>query len=158
MATPPFKYQETFPLGGKDTTEYYLLSKDYVSTANFEGQEILKVEPEALTLLAQHAFHNVEFLLRPEHQEQVAKILSDPEASDNDKFVALTFLRNSEISAKGILPFCRIRVQPLLWGKKVRMCLQVRMMKKPCREVYIILLPKIISVIRKMPRWICIKR
>lgn len=104
MPTPPFKYQEMFPLG-KDTTEYYLLSKDHVSTADFEGQEILKVAPEALTLLAQHAFHDVEFLLRPEHQRQVAKILTDSEASDNDKYVALTFLRNAEISAKGILPF-----------------------------------------------------
>lgn len=117
MATPPFKYQETFPLG-KDKTEYYLLSKDYVSTADFEGQEILKVAPEALTLLAQHAFHNVEFLLRPEHQAQVAKILSDPEASDNDKFVALTFLRNSEISAKGILPFCQDTGTAIIMGKK----------------------------------------
>ena len=117
MATPPFKYQETFPLA-KDTTEYYLLSKDFVSTANFEGQEILKVSPEALTLLAQHAFHNVEFLLRPEHQEQVAKILSDPQASDNDKFVALTFLRNSEISAKGILPFCQDTGTAIIMGKK----------------------------------------
>lgn len=117
MATPPFKYQEMFPMG-KDTTEYYLLSKDYVSTANFEGQEILKVEPEALTLLAQHAFHDVEFLLRPEHQAQVANILSDPEASDNDKFVALTFLRNAEISAKGILPFCQDTGTAIISGKK----------------------------------------
>ncbi|WP_108823231.1 fumarate hydratase [Dysgonomonas sp. Marseille-P4361] len=117
MATPPFKYEETFQMG-KDTTEYYLLSKDYVSTTNFEGQEILKVEPEALTLLAQHAFHNVEFLLRPEHQQQVAKILSDPEASDNDKFVALTFLRNAEISARGILPFCQDTGTAIVVGKK----------------------------------------
>lgn len=117
MATPSFKYQETFPLE-KDTTEYYLLSKDHVSTANFEGQEILKVQPEALTLLAQHAFHDVEFLLRPEHQEQVAKILSDPQASDNDKFVALTFLRNSEISAKGVLPFCQDTGTAIIMGKK----------------------------------------
>ena len=117
MATPPFKYQEMFPLG-KDTTEYYQLSKDYVSTVNFEGQEILKIEPEALTLLSQHAFHNVEFLLRPEHQEQVAKILSDPEASDNDKYVALTFLRNAEISAKGILPFCQDTGTAIISGKK----------------------------------------
>ena len=102
----------------KDTTEYYLLSKDHVSTANFEGQEILKVQPEALTLLAQHAFHDVEFLLRPEHQEQVAKILSDPDASDNDKFVALTFLRNSEISAKGVLPFCQDTGTAIIMGKK----------------------------------------
>ena len=117
MATPPFKYQETFPLG-KDTTEYYLLSKDFVSTSNFDGQEMLKVAPEALTFLAQHAFHNVEFLLRPEHQRQVAKILSDPEASDNDKFVALTFLRNSEISAKGVLPFCQDTGTAIIMGKK----------------------------------------
>lgn len=117
MATPSFKYQETFPLE-KDTTEYYLLSKDHVSSANFEGQEILKVQPEALTLLAQHAFHDVEFLLRPEHQEQVAKILSDPDASDNDKFVALTFLRNSEISAKGVLPFCQDTGTAIIMGKK----------------------------------------
>lgn len=117
MATPPFKYQETFPLG-KDNTEYYLLSKDYISTTNFEGQEILKIQPEALTLLAQHAFHDVEFLLRPEHQEQVAKILSDPDASDNDKFVALTFLRNAEISAKGILPFCQDTGTAIIMGKK----------------------------------------
>lgn len=117
MATPSFKYQETFPLE-KDTTEYYLLSKDHLSTANFEGQEILKVQPEALTLLAQHAFHDVEFLLRPEHQEQVAKILSDPDASDNDKFVALTFLRNSEISAKGVLPFCQDTGTAIIMGKK----------------------------------------
>ncbi len=117
MAIPPFKYHEMFPMG-KDTTEYYLLSKDYVSTANFEGQEILKIEPEALTLLAQQAFHDVEFLLRPEHQAQVAKILNDPEASDNDKFVALTFLRNAEISAKGILPFCQDTGTAIIMGKK----------------------------------------
>ncbi len=117
MATPPFKYQEMFPLG-KDTTEYVLLSKDYVSTVNFDGQEILKVDPVALTLLAQHAFHNVEFLLRPEHQRQVAKILTDPEASDNDKYVALTFLRNAEIAAKGILPFCQDTGTATIVGKK----------------------------------------
>lgn len=117
MATPPFRYQEMFPVG-KDTTEYYCLSKDYVSTVNFEGQEILKIQPEALTLLAQHAFHNVEFLLRPEHQEQVSKILNDPEASENDKFVALTFLRNAEISAKGILPFCQDTGTAIIVGKK----------------------------------------
>lgn len=117
MATPPFKYQEMFPMG-KDNTEYYLLSKEYVSTVDFEGQEVLKVQPEALTLLAQHAFHDVEFLLRPEHQEQVAKILSDHEASDNDKYVALTFLRNAEISAKGILPFCQDTGTAIIMGKK----------------------------------------
>jgi fumarate hydratase class I len=106
MALPPFKYQNPFPLG-KDETEYYLLSKEGISTSAFEGNEILKVTPEALTKLAQTCFRDVAFMLRTAHQEQVAKILSDPEASENDKFVALTMLQNAEISSKGILPFCQ---------------------------------------------------
>ncbi|MDR3061410.1 MAG: fumarate hydratase [Dysgonamonadaceae bacterium] len=106
MATPPFKYQEPFPMG-KDTTEYYLLSTDGVSVSSFEGNEILKIEPEALTRLANACFHDCSFFLRPEHQKQVAKILNDPEASENDRYVALTMLRNAEVAAKGILPFCQ---------------------------------------------------
>lgn len=117
MATPPFKYQEPFPMG-KDTTEYYLLTKDYVSVSEFEGKEILKVEPEGLTALANAAFRDVAFMLRPEHQQQVAKILSDPEASENDKYVALTFLRNAEVSAKGKLPFCQDTGTAIIMGKK----------------------------------------
>ncbi|OPZ32174.1 MAG: Fumarate hydratase class I, aerobic [Bacteroidetes bacterium ADurb.BinA174] len=117
MATKPFHYQEPFPMS-EDKTEYYLLTKEHVSTTEFYGKEILKVEPEALTLLAQHAFRDVQFMLRSEHQEQVAKILTDPEASDNDKFVALTFLRNSEISAKGVLPFCQDTGTAIISGKK----------------------------------------
>ena len=106
MATPPFKYQEPFPLG-KDNTEYYLLTTEGVSTSSFDGNEMLKVEPEALTRLANACFHDCSFFLRPEHQKQVAKILNDPESSENDKYVALTMLRNAEISAKGMLPFCQ---------------------------------------------------
>jgi fumarate hydratase class I len=106
MATPPFKYQELFPMG-KDDTEYYLLTKEHVSVSEFEGNQILKVEPEALTKLANAAFRDCAFMLRPAHQAQVAKVLSDPEASENDKYVALTMLRNAEISAKGVLPFCQ---------------------------------------------------
>lgn len=117
MATPPFKYQEPFPMG-KDTTEYYLLTKDYVSVSEFEGKEILKVEAEGLTAMANAAFRDVAFLLRPEHQQQVANILSDPEASDNDKYVALTFLRNAEVSAKGKLPFCQDTGTAIIMGKK----------------------------------------
>ena len=117
MATKPFKYQDTFPLS-EDKTDYYLLTKEHVSTSEFEGKQILKVAPEALTLLAQHAFRDVNFLLRPDHQEQVAKILSDPESSENDKFVALTFLRNAEISAKGVLPFCQDTGTAIIMGKK----------------------------------------
>lgn len=117
MATKPFKYQDTFPLS-EDKTNYYLLTKEHVSTSEFEGKQVLKVAPEALTLLTQHAFRDVNFLLRPDHQAQVAKILSDPEASENDKFVALTFLRNSEISAKGVLPFCQDTGTAIIMGKK----------------------------------------
>lgn len=117
MSTIEFKYQESFPMG-KEKTEYYLLTKDHVSVGEFEGKEILKVEPEALTLLAQHAFHDASFLLRPDHQAQVAQILTDPEASENDKYVALTFLRNAEIAAKGILPFCQDTGTAIIMGKK----------------------------------------
>ncbi len=117
MAKKPFIYQEPFPMA-PDQTPYYLLTKEHVSVAKFEGKEILKVSSEGLTLLAQAAFRDVQFLLRPEHQEQVARILTDPEASDNDKFVALTFLRNSEISAKGVLPFCQDTGTAIIMGKK----------------------------------------
>lgn len=117
MATKPFHYQEPFPMS-KDTTEYYLLTKEHVSVTQFEGKEILKVSEEGLTLMAQQAFRDVEFLLRSDHQEQVAKILTDPASSDNDKFVALTFLRNSEIAAKGVLPFCQDTGTAIIMGKK----------------------------------------
>lgn len=106
MATPEFKYQPMFE-HGKDTTEYYLLTKDYVSVSEFEGKPILKIEKEGLTAMANAAFRDVSFMLRRSHNEQVAKILTDPEASDNDKYVALTFLRNAEVAAKGVLPFCQ---------------------------------------------------
>ena len=95
MATPPFEYQKMFPLG-KDDTKYRLLTKEYVSTVEFEGKKILKVDPKGLTLLAREAMRDVSFFLRPAHLELVAKILKDPEASDNDKSVALTMLRNAE--------------------------------------------------------------
>lgn len=117
MATPEFKYQKPFPLG-QDKTEYYLLTKDYVSVERLGDREILCVEPEALRLMSKVAFHDVSFYLRPEHQEQVAKILRDPEASDNDKFVALTFLRNSEVSAQGQLPTCQDTGTAIILGKK----------------------------------------
>lgn len=106
MATKPFHYQEPFPLGS-DTTEYRLLTKDYVKVENWNGHEILVVDPEALTALSNAATHDNAFMLRREHNELVAKILHDPEASENDKFVALTMLRNAEVAAKGVLPFCQ---------------------------------------------------
>ena len=112
-----FKYEPMFQLG-KDETEYYLLTKDYVSTAEFEGKTILKVAKEGLTLMAQQAFHDVSFMLRRSHNLQVAKILRDPEASENDKYVALTFLRNAEVAAKGQLPLCQDTGTAIIHGEK----------------------------------------
>ncbi|MDR3327121.1 MAG: fumarate hydratase [Prevotellaceae bacterium] len=101
-----FHYESMFQTS-KGNEEYYLLTKDYVSTAEFDGEKVLKIQPEALTEVARVAMRDCSFLLRKEHQEQVAKILDDPEASENDKFVALTMLQNSEVSARGVLPFCQ---------------------------------------------------
>ena len=118
MATKPeFKYAHMFQQG-EDTTEYYLLTKDYVSVGDFEGKPMLKVAPEALTLISRTAFRDVSFLLRRSHNEQVAKILSDPEASENDKYVALTFLRNAEVAAKGKLPLCQDTGTAIIHGEK----------------------------------------
>lgn len=106
MSSPEFSYGEPFPLG-EDKTEYALLSPDYVETTEFEGQPILKIQPEALTMLAQAGMRDIAFFLRAEHLEMVAAILDDPEASGNDRNVAMTLLKNAEVSSHGILPFCQ---------------------------------------------------
>ncbi len=114
-----FKYAPMFQLG-EDKTEYYKIpgSEQYVSTSDFEGHKMLKVSPEALTLMSNTAFRDVSFMLRRSHNEQVAKILGDPEASENDKYVALTFLRNAEIACKGKLPFCQDTGTAIIHGEK----------------------------------------
>lgn len=117
MSQTTFNYAPMFQTG-KDETEYRLLTKEGVSIGVFEGKEILKVSPEALTLLSRQAFHDVEFMLRRKHNEQVAAILSDPEASENDKYVALTLLRNAETAAKGVLPFCQDTGTAIIHGEK----------------------------------------
>jgi len=117
MSAPTFFYQDPLPLG-EDTTEYRLLSKEGVSKTTFEGREILKVEPAALTFLARQAFRDSAFLLRAKHLQQVAAILDDPEASANDRYVALTLLKNAEIAAEGILPMCQDTGTAAIFGKK----------------------------------------
>ncbi len=117
MATPEFVYEDPFQLG-KDDTEYRLLTKDHVSVTSFMGKDILKVEPEALALVAQEGMRDVSFLLRTAHLKQVAAILKDPEASENDRYVALAMLRNAEIASKGILPFCQDTGTATVIGKK----------------------------------------
>src|SRR5574344_317097 len=117
MANPEFKYAPMFQLG-EDKTEYRLLSKDGISVSEFEGNKILKVSAEALELLTTQAFHDVNFMLRREHNEKVAAILNDSEASDNDKYVALTMLRNAEVACKGQLPFCQDTGTAIIHGEK----------------------------------------
>ena len=117
MPTPPFFYQDLLSLGADDT-EYRLLSKEGISTANFEGREILKIAPETLAYLAREAFHDTNFFLRTQHLEQVAAILQDPEASNNDRYVAHTLLKNAEIAARGILPMCQDTGTCAIFAKK----------------------------------------
>ncbi len=117
MSNTPFHFQEAFPLG-KDTTEYEKISSDHVSVVDFEGKPMLKVEPEALTLLANEAFKAISFTLRTSHLEQVADILKDPNATENDRMVALMLLKNAEIASHGILPLCQDTGTAIVMGKK----------------------------------------
>ncbi|MBO0335251.1 fumarate hydratase [Sneathiella sp. CAU 1612] len=114
---PEFHYQDMFSLG-KDDTPYRKLTADYVSTIDFDGRQILKVEPEALSLLAAEAMHDVAHLLRPLHLQQLAKILEDDEASENDKFVATELLKNANIAAGMVLPGCQDTGTAIIMGKK----------------------------------------
>ena len=114
---PPFHYQKQFPLG-KDQAEYRLLTDEFVKTVDFDGQSILKIEPQALTYLAETAMKEIAFKLRTKHLEQVAAILDDPEATENDRTIALTMLRNAEVAAHGVLPFCQDTGTAIILGKK----------------------------------------
>lgn len=117
MSTPKFHFQELLELG-PDTTSYRRLTADHVSVKSFAGQDVLCVEPDALTLLSAQAFHDINFFLRPAHLKQVAAILDDPEASDNDRMVALTLLKNADVSSAGVLPFCQDTGTAMILGKK----------------------------------------
>jgi fumarate hydratase class I len=112
-----FQYQDPFPTGADDT-EYRLLTDRFVELAEFQGRKILKVDPEGLTLLATTAMRDVSFYLRPDHLELVAGILDDPEATPNDRGVAVALLRNAEIAAKGVLPLCQDTGTAIVMGKK----------------------------------------
>lgn len=110
-------YHPMFQLG-EDTTEYRQLTDAHVSVSEFEGREILKVEPEALTLLTKEAMRDISHLLRPGHLQQLASIFDDPEASDADRFVALDLLKNANIAAGGVLPMCQDTGTAIVMGKK----------------------------------------
>lgn len=112
-----FVYQEMFPLG-QDTTEYRRLTDDYVSMTSFAGMDVLKIDAQGLTLLAEQAFKDVSHLYRPSHLSLLKKILEDPESSENDRFVALEMLKNAVISAEGVFPMCQDTGTAVIIGKK----------------------------------------
>lgn len=112
-----FKYQDPYPVQ-KDTTKYRLLTKDFVTVENLNGRKILKIAPEGLELLSREAFKDVSFYLRAAHLEQLSKILKDPDASDNEKFVAHTMILNQVISAEGELPSCQDTGTAIVIAKK----------------------------------------
>ena len=112
-----YTHHELLPLG-EDPTPYRLLTTDYISTGEFEGRPILKVAPEGLTLLADQAIRDSAHLLRPGHLAQLRRILDDPEASDNDRFVALDMLKNANIAAGWVLPMCQDTGTAIVMGKK----------------------------------------
>ncbi|MGD8859184.1 MAG: fumarate hydratase [Myxococcales bacterium] len=112
-----FAYSELLPLGADDTP-YRLLTKDHVQVGEYRGKPILEVEPAALRLLTRHAMHDIAHLLRPGHLQQLRKILDDPEATANDRFVALDLLKNANIAAGGVLPMCQDTGTAIVMGKK----------------------------------------
>ena len=112
-----FIHHEMFPLA-EDTASYRRLTTDYVATARFEGETVLKVDTRALTLLAEEAMRDTAHFLRSEHLAQLRRILDDPEASGNDKFVALELLKNANIAAGGVLPMCQDTGTAIVLGKK----------------------------------------
>ena len=115
--SPDFTYSDLLPLGA-DKTKYRLVSKEGVSVIKLGDREFLQVEPSALTMLTETAIHDISHYLRTEHLEQLAKILKDPQASANDRFVALDLLKNANIAAGGILPMCQDTGTALIMGKK----------------------------------------
>lgn len=112
-----YTYSETFQ-EGEDTTEYRLLTRDFVSESEFEGQKILKVDPKGLEFLAHAAFSDVSFFLRSAHLQSLKTGLEDPEASDNDRFVLYTLLQNACVAAHGQLPSCQDTGTAIIMGKK----------------------------------------
>ena len=134
-----FIYQEPFPLS-EDTTEYRLLTKDYVKTVECDGRRILKVAPEGLELLAREAIADVSFYLRASHLQKLTRILDDPEATDNDKFVAYTMLLNQAVAAEGELPTCQDTGTAIVIGKKgedvYTGCNDAEMLSKGIYETY----------------------
>src|SRR5277367_3561771 len=118
--TPPYKHSPLFPLG-KDTATYRMISADGMRVEKVMGEDVLVVPREALRALAEAAFTDINHLLRPDHLASLKAIVEDPEASDNDKFVAYDFLKNANIAAGGVLPMCQDTGTAIIMGKKGRL-------------------------------------
>ncbi|MEN8212236.1 MAG: fumarate hydratase, partial [Thermodesulfobacteriota bacterium] len=112
-----FKFETMFPLG-EDNTEYRRLTKEHVRVREFEGQDVLMIEPQALTLLANQAFKDVAHLYRPEHLKKLKMILDDPESSDNDRYVSLELLKNAVIASDRVYPMCQDTGTAIIMAKK----------------------------------------
>ena len=123
---PEFNYRDLLPLAA-DTTEYRLLTTEGVSTFTAQGMEFLHVDGSAIETLTSTAIHDISHYLRTDHLTQLASILDDPEASPNDRFVALDLLKNANIAAGGILPMCQDTGTALVMGKKGERTLTSRM-------------------------------
>jgi fumarate hydratase class I len=115
--SPTFSYSHLLPLG-KDETQYRLVSKEGVKVIKLGDREFLEVAPEALSKLTAEAIHEISHYLRPDHLQQLANIITDPESSPNDRFVATDLLKNANISAGGILPMCQDTGTALVMAKK----------------------------------------
>lgn len=115
-----FQYQELFS-SGTDSTKYRFLSKEGITTEVFSGKKNIRVSPEVLSKLAKEAFSDISFLLRAAHLEKLQAILKDPEATENDRFVALTLLKNAVIAAQGQLPSCQDTGTAIVYAKKGEM-------------------------------------
>ncbi len=115
-----FKYTTMFPLdkNSEETTEYKKISDEFVSTADFEGKEILKIDSEALTFLSEQAFKDVAHLYRKDHLQKLKNIIDDPESSDNDRYVALELLKNAAIAAEMVYPMCQDTGTAIVHAKK----------------------------------------
>lgn len=157
MANPEFKYAPMFQLG-EDKTEYRLISKEGVSVSEFEGTPILKVSKEALELLTTQAFHDVNFMLRREHNEKVAEILNSPEASDNDKYVALTMLRNAEVACKGQLLSAKTQAQLSSTARRDSRCGQASRMRSLWQKVSTTHTPRTTSATHRTHHSTCTTR
>lgn len=130
MSNKPFFYQNPFPLS-HDDTEYYLLTKEHVSVAEFDGQEVLKVEPEALTLLAQQAFHDAAFMLRPSHQKQVAAILNDRKPARTTNTLPCSFCVTLKLPPKACCQPVRTPAPRSSWVKKASASGPAAVTKRP---------------------------